>query len=200
MTRSNPYRVTAAFRSLVVTAAISLASCAPAAEVEAPVDEAPAARDLLADLANQMGTAEDKIMGLAEAIPEEMYGWRPADGVRSTGEVLLHVAADNYFIPALMGVETPAASGVTEDYATVRAYEGKTISRAELLVDLEASFRFLDHALAATRHDLDRTFEFAGSTYEVGPMWVQAITHLHEHLGQLIAYARSTGTAPPWSN
>jgi hypothetical protein len=24
-------------------------------------------------------------------------------------------------------------------------------------------------------------------------------THLHEHLGQLIAYARSNGVTPPWS-
>jgi hypothetical protein len=26
-----------------------------------------------------------------------------------------------------------------------------------------------------------------------------AVTHLHEHLGQLIAYARMNGIKPPWS-
>jgi hypothetical protein len=25
------------------------------------------------------------------------------------------------------------------------------------------------------------------------------VTHLHEHLGQLIAYARSNNVEPPWS-
>ena len=30
-------------------------------------------------------------------------------------------------------------------------------------------------------------------------MWIGATTHLHEHLGQLIAYARSNGVVPPWS-
>jgi hypothetical protein len=30
-------------------------------------------------------------------------------------------------------------------------------------------------------------------------LWVLTTTHLHEHLGQLIAYARSNGVVPPWS-
>ena len=30
-------------------------------------------------------------------------------------------------------------------------------------------------------------------------MWITTATHLHEHLGQLIAYARSNNVTPPWS-
>jgi hypothetical protein len=30
-------------------------------------------------------------------------------------------------------------------------------------------------------------------------MWIAATTHLHEHLGQLIAYARSNNVTPPWT-
>jgi hypothetical protein len=30
-------------------------------------------------------------------------------------------------------------------------------------------------------------------------MWLITATHLHEHLGQLIAYARSNAVTPPWS-
>jgi hypothetical protein len=29
--------------------------------------------------------------------------------------------------------------------------------------------------------------------------WIATVTHLHEHLGQLIAYARSNNVTPPWS-
>jgi hypothetical protein len=29
--------------------------------------------------------------------------------------------------------------------------------------------------------------------------WIFAVAHLHEHLGQLIAYARSNSVVPPWS-
>jgi hypothetical protein len=30
-------------------------------------------------------------------------------------------------------------------------------------------------------------------------LWITTVTHMHEHLGQLIAYARSNGITPPWS-
>jgi hypothetical protein len=30
-------------------------------------------------------------------------------------------------------------------------------------------------------------------------LWISTATHLHEHLGQLIAYARSNNVTPPWS-
>jgi hypothetical protein len=30
-------------------------------------------------------------------------------------------------------------------------------------------------------------------------LWILTVTHLHEHLGQSIAYARSNRVAPPWS-
>jgi hypothetical protein len=30
-------------------------------------------------------------------------------------------------------------------------------------------------------------------------LWISTATHLHEHLGQLIAYARSNKITPPWS-
>jgi hypothetical protein len=29
--------------------------------------------------------------------------------------------------------------------------------------------------------------------------WLYATTHLHEHAGQMIAYARSNKIVPPWS-
>ena len=33
----------------------------------------------------------------------------------------------------------------------------------------------------------------------VGDVWIRAVVHLHEHLGQGIAYARSNEVVPPWS-
>ena len=59
---------------------------------------------LTADLAKDIGEVQDKIVGLAKALPAGAYDWRPAKDVRSTGEVLMHVAADNYFLPAAMGI------------------------------------------------------------------------------------------------
>lgn len=187
-------RLSLAGRLLAFAAVLTVLACqTPAASDEPPP------RDLLADLATQTDQAEEKILGLARAIPEEDYMWRPAPGVRSVAEVLIHIAADNYFIPLLMGVDVPGTTGITLDYATVQTYEGRMIPKDRIIQELEESFRFLDQALDATRADLDRTFEFGATTLQVGPMWVQAVTHLHEHLGQMIAYARSNDVTPPWS-
>ena len=54
---------------------------------------------VMADLSKDIAEVETKIVGLANAIPESAWEWRPGPGVRSVGEVFTHVAADNYFMP-----------------------------------------------------------------------------------------------------
>jgi uncharacterized damage-inducible protein DinB len=39
-----------------------------------------------------LGFNEQAITSLAKAIPEDKFSWRPAEGVRSVSEVLMHIA------------------------------------------------------------------------------------------------------------
>jgi hypothetical protein len=39
-----------------------------------------------------------QLVALAEAIPADKYGWRPAPGVRSTSEVFMHIALANFYL------------------------------------------------------------------------------------------------------
>ena len=32
-----------------------------------------------------------------------------------------------------------------------------------------------------------------------GDLWVRLVTHMHDHLGQVIAYSRANAIVPPWS-
>ncbi|MEK6688798.1 MAG: hypothetical protein AABZ01_10100, partial [Gemmatimonadota bacterium] len=75
-----------------------------------PVVPAAAQSGLMADLLKAISEVESKLVGLAKAMPEASYSWSPAEGVRSVGGVFQHVAADNYLLPALLGVEPPAAT------------------------------------------------------------------------------------------
>ena len=50
---------------------------------------------------------QDQVIQLAEAFSEEQYDWRPAEGVNSVGEALLHVAGGNYFLASKMGFAPP---------------------------------------------------------------------------------------------
>ena len=55
----------------------------------------------------QLKTVEEKIVGLAEAIPAEKYSWRPMEGVRSVSEVFAHIAGGNFMLPSMAGVKVP---------------------------------------------------------------------------------------------
>lgn len=154
-------------------------------------------RELLRDLRG----VERKLIALGEAIPEDKFGWRPMAGARSVSEVLMHVAADNYYMPSVAGIASPAATGVTSEYATAEAFEKRTVAKAEALQLLRDSFAHLRSAMSGTDEAfLQQTINAFGGSGSGLSWWVMTTTHLHEHLGQLIAYARSNAVVPPWSS
>ena len=156
---------------------------------------------LMGDLTKDVSQVQTKIVGLAKAIPAAAYDWKPSSDVRSTGEVFMHVAADNYFLPAAMGIAPPAATGINgKDYKTAAAFEQRKMSRDEIIAELDKSFAFLQTSMSGvTDAKLEAPLEIFGQKSTGRAMWVSTTTHLHEHLGQLIAYARSNKITPPWS-
>jgi len=156
---------------------------------------------LIGDLSKDVSDVQTKIVGLAKAIPASAYDYKPSPEVRSTGEVFMHVAADNYFMPAALGIAPPAATGINgQDYKTAAAFEKKKMSRDEIIAELDKSFAFLTTAMnGVTDAKLEAPLEIFGQKSTGRAIWVSTTTHLHEHLGQLIAYARSNKVTPPWS-
>lgn len=155
---------------------------------------------LMDDLTRDVKQVHSKMMQLAKAMPDKAYDWRPGPGVRSTRDTFMHVAADNYFIPTSMGFTAPAETGITEKYETSVAFEKKTRTREEAIAELEKSFAHLEKLMSGVAEDkLDATLDVFGQKMTNRRLWVMTTTHLHEHLGQLIAYARSNNVTPPWS-
>jgi uncharacterized damage-inducible protein DinB len=180
-------------RATMLSTTLALATALPA------LAQAPGS--ITADLLSDVSQAEQKIVGLAKAIPADKYDWRPGDGVRSVGEVFLHVAADNYLMPAALGTPADPSTGIKgDDYMTAAAFEKRKLDKAATVAELEKSFAHLKKALSATpASKLGDTVKMFGQTFTAQRTWVMATTHLHEHLGQLIAYARTNGVKPPWS-
>jgi uncharacterized damage-inducible protein DinB len=166
----------------------------------APV-RAQAPTGLAADLIKDITEAEEKITGLANALNATQYDWRPGKGVRSVGEVVMHVAADNYFMPAAMGVAAPAKTKINAtDFAALKAYEEQKLDRAARIAEMKASFAHLKKAIAAVPESrMNESMKVFGQTMTVRAFLVLTTTHVHEHLGQMIAYARSNNVTPPWS-
>ena len=179
---------------------VTLLAAAPLAAQQASSAAVAAPTGLVADLLRDVGDVERKVVGLARALPADKYAWRPASGVRSIGDVVMHVAADNYFFPALLGTPAEPSTGITSDFKTAQAFEKRQIPRDSSIAELERSFAFLKKSLAAVPESrLSEKVTMFGQQFTMQQAWLLATVHLHEHLGQFIAYSRSNGVKPPWS-
>ena len=177
-------------RSLVILVAIpALAAARMQNTASKTVAKAKAVQGFQAEFVANLDEVEEKIMELAEITPAEKFSWRPAADVRSVSEVYMHIAGGNYFLATFLGAAPPKPSRDLE----------KTVTRkADVIVELRKSFEHL-RAAAAKTEDLEKPVRiFGNSTTQRGVM-VTILSHLHEHLGQSIAYARMNGVTPPWS-
>lgn len=155
----------------------------------------------MGELIKDMHDVHGKLVALAKAMPADKYGYRPEDGVRSMGEVFLHVAADNYLMPSAFGVAPDPATGIkTDDYKTLGVFEKQALGNDAMAAALNKSFGHLAKAMNDTPDSkLDDKVKFFGQEFTTRQVWIMTVTHLHEHLGQSIAYARANHVQPPWS-
>ena len=133
-----------------------------------------------------------QLIALAEATPEEKFSWRPAPGVRSTSEVYMHIVIANFWLLSITGPKMPADLNDNSE---------KTVtSKADVIKWLKRSLDAVKDAhLALKPKDLERKVHVVDRDATVDGMYLRIIIHANEHMGQLIAYARMTGVAPPWS-
>ena len=158
--------------------------------------DAKSAVHLRTEYSADLDTVHVKILALANAIPADKYSWRPAAGVRSVSETLMHIASEwFYYVPGSVGGKPPADFGVPRE--TMAALE-KITTKSEVLAQLNKSWAHSKAELAAADAS-----KLTGSYKPWGMPLDQAAFSmagdLHEHLGQLISYARSIGVKPPWS-
>ena len=152
-----------------------------------------AAQDSMTDAgagwAQEFKMAGRQIIALAEAIPADKYAWRPGPGVRSVSEVLMHTAAGNYFFLQSMGVKAG------EDLP--KNAQQSVTAKPDVVRWLKASFDAVQDN--DPKIDKQKAVKFLGHDATCEGVLLRALAHANEHLGQMIAYARVNGVAPPWS-
>lgn len=173
--------------------ACTVSACAlsvmSAQETAAPAPTPPTFKQVFV---NRLDDTEKKLVSLAEAMPQEKYSWRPMEGVRSVSEVFMHEAGANYGFMAMMGVKPPA--GVD------RNAEKTVTDKAKVVEALKASFAHVRDAVNGfTDADMAKSVKMFGMTLTQEEALFIMANHMHEHLGQAIAYARTNGIVPPWS-
>ncbi|HEX9985370.1 MAG TPA: DinB family protein [Thermoanaerobaculia bacterium] len=156
----------------------------------APLTAAPTSGYRAEFLAN-LDELEHKYLDLATKVPVKLYTWRSSKEVRSFSEVFGHVAASTYFMANLLG--TPPPDDMPKD-------PEKITNKQVIVAELRRSFKHVrETVVRMTDAELEKGTRLAGKPATQRAVLTAHLTHLHEHLGQVIAYARMNHIAPPWS-
>jgi uncharacterized damage-inducible protein DinB len=122
-----------------------------------------------------------KVIKMAEDWPADKYSYRPNDQVRTFGQILVHIAASNYYaINPALGKSTKDLQDDPKEYQT----------KDQIVAFVKKSFADGDAALKAGGD--------SGALAHLGS-WVGIIEHTGEHFGNLVTYYRNNGVVPPES-
>jgi uncharacterized damage-inducible protein DinB len=169
-------------RSLVVTAALILiAALRPAAQ----------SPTLQGDLLKDWTSMKDRMAKIADAMPEDKFGFKPTPAQRSFGEQMMHVATANVGLMKVLGAKAEAP--------TINA---KATAKAEILKALSDSY---DYGIAAIKEQTNESLveavqgpSFLGSSTRARVVWF-TIGHAWDEYGVVTTYLRLNGIVPPAS-
>ena len=135
-----------------------------------------------------------KISELARVMPAQKFSWAPAEGVMEVGEVYMHIAHYNFmYLDQNLGIAPPNGF----DYADIESIRDKDKVR-EIH---EMSVRHvMEQVGALSEASLAGETELYGRRVQGWTVLLQLVSHMNEHVGQSVAYARMNGVVPPWSN
>lgn len=177
---------------LCLACVLNAGSAATPAQTPATDTTAPS-YDMKAQALLDLEAVNKKCVDLAQAIPSEKLTWRPSPDARSFAEVFLHVAGERYGILSMMGANPP-------DGFKPRELEKSTTDRDRIIENLNHSWDFASKAISGMSNaDFAKLLPKLGPQANEGDVVYILVADAHEHLGQLIAYARQNGIVPPWT-
>ena len=131
------------------------------------------------------------LLGSAEKVPEELYGFKPTESVRSFGQILGHAADAQYtFCSVVLGEKNPSPK-----------VEKTKTTKAELIAALRDAFAYCDKAYdGMTDTSAAQTVKLFGR--DMPKFGVLSVNNVHstEHYGNLITYMRLKNIVPPSSD
>lgn len=141
---------------------------------------------------------EREVVAAADAMPEEKYSFAPSvgefAGVRTFGEQVKHLSANNYRMAAYMLGQTPRSDQESESGPeTVR-------SKAQIMDYVKGSFAALHRATAGVDEGNMLTPLSVPIRQKTRlQLAVDAVAHSYNHYGQMVEYLRMSGIVPPAS-
>jgi uncharacterized damage-inducible protein DinB len=134
---------------------------------------------------------KDGLMKLADAMPEDKFGFKSTPAQRSYGDHIMHAALVNVDLLKLVGGKAAAPTFTAESVKT----------KAEILAALAASY---DYGTALLQEQTEATIgqtqdaAWLGTSTRARMFWT-LLTHSMDVYGQMVVYLRLNGIVPPAS-
>jgi hypothetical protein len=164
-------------------------------EKQAPAFMGPCS-NLSCEIENDWSRNNALVYGLASAMPEEKYGYKPTPAQQSFGERVMHVAQINLMLLQALGAKTPAP-GIDEN-ATAKA---PALAALQRVGDYGVALikEFGDQGLQARIDSPGPMGWFMGPKVSRQRVLYFLMAHSQDTYGQLVVYARMNGIIPPAS-
>ena len=136
------------------------------------------------------GVMKKMLVRSAELMPEEHYGFKPTDVVRSFGQIVGHVADAHYYhCSAVLGEKNPSLK-----------IEQTKSTKADLIAALKEALAYCDRAYDGMT-DAAATQLVKLTGYEMPKLGVLSINQIHAglHYGNFVTYLRMKNIVPPTS-
>lgn len=136
------------------------------------------------------GFQKDILLRSADKMPEENYSFKPADSVRSYGQIVGHLADAQYlFCSAALGEKNPGLK-----------IEQTKNSKADLMAALKTAFAYCDKVYDGMTDAAGSQIVklFGNDSPKLGVLNFNSI-HNMEHYGNLVTYMRIKNIVPPTS-
>jgi len=136
------------------------------------------------------GFVKANLLRSAEKMPEENYGFKPTEAVRSFGQIIGHVADSQYFFCSVVrGEKNPG----------LKIEQTKT-SKADLIASLKDSIAYCDKAFdGMTDASASEMVKLMGRDMPRRDVLTANAMHGVEHYGNLVVYLRMKNIVPPSS-
>ena len=121
----------------------------------------------------------------------------------------MHVATGNFMLLDVIGVPAPIdlyarlpAGGQERIVGLIQRNDeivAGTRDKDAIVALLRRSLQQVERSFTdASDSELERRLHFFGEETTVRRAYLRLLAHTHEHMGQMIAYLRFNGIAPPW--
>jgi uncharacterized damage-inducible protein DinB len=178
---------------LVFLSAAPIDAFAQNPDVNSNTDHTAPSYDMKTQSLLDLERVQKKFVDLANVVPADKFTWRPSADSRSFAEVFLHVAGERYQILALMGAVAPAGFDP-------KTFEKLTTDKVRIIEELNHSWEFTKKTInGMSNADFAKLLPKLGPQANAGDVVYILVADAHEHLGQLVAYAREQGIVPPWT-